>query len=100
MDQLDGLGDVVPRKMFGGVGLYVRGLFFGILANDALYLKADAHNRSQFEAAGSTPFRPYVNRAGSMTYYEVPLGILESAEDLVRWARASVRAAERAARGV
>lgn len=99
IDQLGELGAVVPRRMFGGVGLYVRGIFFGIIARDALYLKADARNRSQFEAAGSKPFKPSPDGPGSMKYYEVPLEVLESAPDLVRWARESVRAAERAAGG-
>ena len=38
LDQLEEVGDVAPRAMFGGVGLYHRGLFFGIIAGDALYL--------------------------------------------------------------
>jgi hypothetical protein len=30
LDQLEDLGNVVPRAMFGGVGLYHRDVFFGI----------------------------------------------------------------------
>ena len=54
--------------MFGGVGLYCRGMFFGILAADVLYLKVDETNRPDFERAGSNPFTPYGDRAGSMKY--------------------------------
>jgi len=54
LDQLDGLDDVVPRAMFGGVGLYCRGVFFGILASDVLYLKVDDTNRRDYEHAGMT----------------------------------------------
>jgi len=39
LDQLEELGDVMPKSMFGGVGLYRRGVFFGILRRDTLYLK-------------------------------------------------------------
>ena len=95
LDQLEELGDVVPRSMFGGVGLYRRGLFFGILAGDVLYLKADDVTRPEFEAAGSKPFKPYSNRSGTMSYYSVPAGVLESALELARWGRLAIAAASR-----
>jgi DNA transformation protein len=97
LDQLNDLEDVMPRSMFGGVGLYSRGLFFGILARDRLYLKVDDENRAAYEEAGEKPFKPYARRAGTMQYYAVPLEVLESATDLVEWARAARSAAARAA---
>lgn len=97
LDQLDGLGDVTSKKMFGGVGIYCGGLFFALIAGDELYLKADARTRSRFEAAGGKPFRPYPNRAGKMQYYSVPLDVLESAPELERWAREAVEIARRQA---
>jgi DNA transformation protein len=95
-DQLEGAGDIVARRMFGGVGLYCDGWFFGIVARDVLYLKVDAENLPAFEAVGSPAFKPYPDRPGSMTYYAVPVDVLESAPELVRWARGAIRAAERA----
>jgi DNA transformation protein len=97
LDQLGELGDVASRSMFGGVGLYCRGFFFGIIARDMLYLKVDDRNRSDYEDAGMQPFKPYADRPGTMQYYAVPLEILESPVDLARWARKAVSAAERAA---
>ena len=44
LDQLEELGDVAPRSMFGGIGLYCRGVFFGLIASDVLYLKVDDTN--------------------------------------------------------
>jgi DNA transformation protein len=99
LDQLDGLGDVVPRSMFGGVGLYCRGHFFGIVAGDRLYLKVDDSNRSDFERAGEPPFKPYPHRPATMQYYAVPPGVLEAAPDLVAWARKAVLVAEQAGSG-
>jgi len=99
LDQLEALGRVAPRSMFGGVGLYCDGLFFGIIAADVLYLKADDTNRPEYERAGAAPFRPYADRAGTMTYYGVPVGVLESTPDLLDWARQAVAAAERTASG-
>ena len=97
LDQLEELGGVVPRSMFGGVGLYRDGLFFGILAGDVLYLKVDEVTRAEFEAAGSQPFKPYPDRAGTMQYYSVPVGVLESPSELARWGRQAVAVAGRTA---
>lgn len=96
LDQLEELGGVVPRAMFGGIGLYRDGLFFGIVARDVLYLKVDDRTRKRYEAAGMRPFKPYPNRSGTMQYYAVPVGVLESAE-LTQWARQAVEAARAAA---
>ena len=98
LDQLDELGDVVPRSMFGGVGLYRRGMFFGIIARDVLYLKVDDTNRSEYERAGMKPFKPYHDRASTMQYYAVPVGVLEASSDLVDWARKAVAVASRVRR--
>jgi DNA transformation protein len=84
--------------MFGGVGLYCRGIFFGIIAGDALYLKVDDTTRGDYEAHGMSPFAPYPHRAGTMQYYAVPLNVLESSLDLAKWARKAVAVAERASR--
>jgi len=97
LDQLDELGEVTPRAMFGGVGLYYRDVFFGIIARDVLYMKVDDTNQAAYERAGMRPFMPYPDRDETATskYYAVPTAILESASDLASWARQSVAAAER-----
>lgn len=96
LDQLEELGDVTPRSMFGGVGLYHRGIFFGIIAGDALYLKVDDTTRLDYERAGMTAFKPYADRSGTMQYYAVPLEVLESGAELARWASKAVAVATRA----
>jgi DNA transformation protein len=96
LDQLEELGDVEPRSMFGGVGLYFRDVFFGIVAGDVLYLKVDDTTRGDYERAGMGPFRPYPEHGGTMQYYAVPIDVLESAEELARWARRAIDVAKRA----
>lgn len=96
LEQLAGVKDLRPRAMFGGVGLYAGDAFFGILAADTLYFKVDDGNRGQYEAAGTQPFRPYVGKTMTMPYYQVPAAVLEDADELAAWARASVRVAVRA----
>jgi DNA transformation protein len=94
LDQLEELGDVAPRSMFGGIGLYCRGVFFGIIARDVLYLKVDDTTRPDYERAGMPAFRPYPGRGkGSMSYYAVPVDVLESGSELAAWARKAVKVA-------
>ena len=95
LDQLDSLGSVESRRMFGGAGIYCHGVMFALVADDVLYLKVDDSNRSDFEAAGMEPFRPYPDKDTVMSYYEVPADVLESKSELADWAQKALLAAER-----
>lgn len=97
VDQLGCIGEVAAKKMFGGVGLYHDGLFFGLIASDVLYFKVDDENRPEYETAGAKPFQPYGEESYSMGYYEVPVDVLEDVDQLRTWARGAVAAAARKA---
>ena len=93
LEQLDAVGPITPKRMFGGVGLYAGDLFFALVAGDVLYLKADDTTRGERETAGARPFQPYPDRPrgkGKMQYYSVPAAILEDGDALRAWARRSV----------
>lgn len=93
LEQLAGVESVRARAMFGGVGLYAGDVFFGIIAADVLYLKVDDSNRKQYEAEGMAAFKPYAGQPTTMSYYQVPVRVLEDGDELTAWARASVRVA-------
>lgn len=97
LDQLSGCGSVTSRRMFGGAGLYAGDRFFAIIMDDVLYLKVDDTTRKRYERARTRPFKPYPDRSGTMQYYEVPLGVLESAADLTAWAREAIAVAKQSA---
>jgi DNA transformation protein len=84
--------------MFGGVGIYAGELFFALIADDILYLKADEQTRAEFERRGLEPFRPYGESGEVMHYYRVSEDILEDAEELRSWAGQAVEVARRARR--
>jgi DNA transformation protein len=80
--------------MFGGVGLYSDGRFFGLIDEGTLYLKVDDRNRGDYLARNMAPFRPYKDRPElSMSYYQAPADVIEDAEALIAWARGAIRAA-------
>jgi DNA transformation protein len=97
LDQLARVPQLFSKRMFGGVGLYSGECFFGIVAADELFFKVDDSNRAEYQAAGSEPFRPVVNRPVSMSYWRVPIEVLEDPGELAAWALAAIRAAGNAA---
>ena len=95
LEQLQPLGGVTHRRMFGGVGLSRHDLFFALIAQDTLYLKVDDANRAEFEAAGCEPFKPFGGDK-AMSYWSAPLDALEDPEVLAAWAGKGIEAAARA----
>ena len=91
LEQLAPAGRVAPRAMFGGIGLYLDGLFFALIDDDTLYFKADAKTCARYEEAGSRRFCPYPDGPQkAMGYWQVPAEVLEDADDLAAWAREAV----------
>jgi DNA transformation protein and related proteins len=92
LDQLSPLGEVEARPMFGGAGFYLEGAFFGILYKERLYFRVSADTIKDYTSRKMKPFEPFEGKLGqSRGYYEVPLEIVESADDLAKWARAAQR---------
>lgn len=85
MDQLADLRGLRCRAMFGGFGLYHRETFFGIAHKGRLYFKVTPETIEQYKAQGMKPFRTNAKQA-LKSYYEVPIDVLEDAEQLHRWA--------------
>lgn len=93
LGQLAEVRELHAKPMFGGLGLYSGDVFFGIVAGDVLYFKVDETNRADYEHAGSRPFKPYVDRPVSMSYYSVPAAAVEDAAALAQWATRSITVA-------
>ncbi|UCD11600.1 MAG: TfoX/Sxy family protein [Nitrospinaceae bacterium] len=89
LDQLAGLNGVSSRAMFGGRGLYFKGLFFGILFRGRVYFKTGPENREDYR--GMPSFRPNA-RQTLKNYYEVPAEVVEEADELQAWAVKAARA--------
>ena len=92
LDQLSGLDGVSAKPMFGGAGFYLDGEFFGILYKERLYFRVSADTIGDYKSREMKPFAPFEGRKGeSRGYYEVPIEILESPDDLIAWAKAAQR---------
>ena len=98
LDLLLPLGNIKVRKMFGGYGIYQGGIFFAIISDNILYFKVGDNNRSLYEKHDSKPFS-YEGKHGkiiTMSYWEVPIDVLENPTQLALWVRDAVNAASSA----
>jgi DNA transformation protein and related proteins len=86
LDQLNGLGVVEARKMFGGRGLYWKAQIFGLIDEGRLYFRVSDATVGHYQALGAKPFEPWPGHVMN-GYYEVPAEILEDADEAVAWAR-------------
>ena len=96
IEHLAVLGPVHIRRMFGGGGVYLDGIMFGLISDDVLYLKADDGNRPMFEAEGLGPF-VYTGQSKpvTMSYWRAPERLLDEPDEMIVFARAALEAAHR-----
>jgi DNA transformation protein len=96
MELLGPFGTVRTRRMFGGYGVYLDGLMFALVFDDALYLKADAMNRVEFEQAGCEIFG-YVRqgRRATLNFFRAPEDAMDAPQLMLPWARSAYAAALR-----
>lgn len=94
-------GPIHPRRMFGGHGLFHKGLMFGLVADDVLYLKADETLSPFFEERELEQFSYEKNgKSFKMSYYMAPEEIFDDPVEAKGWAARSYEAAVRSKKPV
>lgn len=98
LDLLAPLGLVEAKRMFGGYGVYARGVMFAILDDEELFLKADDEAQATFVAAGCRQWS-YPTKAGPQPgpYWRPPDEAHEDPEAMRPWAALGLQAALRKA---
>lgn len=92
-------GTVTARKMFGAHGLFHDGLMIGLVANDVLYLKADAELAPRFTARGLPAFTyEKSGKTTNLSFFQAPEEILDDPQLASSWARDAYQAALRSRR--
>ncbi|MEH6470735.1 MAG: TfoX/Sxy family protein [Halopseudomonas sp.] len=98
LELMQTLGPVEARRMFGGHGLFIDGLMFGLVAEAELYLKVDADTVSSYRDQGLEAFS-YM-RGGkrcALNYYQAPELIFEDQQQMRIWGNRAFEVALRAA---
>ena len=91
-------GDVTVRNMFGGTGIFHRGLNFAGIMDDQFRFKADEETIGDFVVEGMTPWE-YTRGDGkvvTMSYWSVPERLFDDPEEFCIWAQKAFEAACRA----
>ena len=98
VELMQSIGPVRAKAMFGGHGIFLEELMFGLVADSALFLKVDKENESHFNARGLEAFT-YMKKGKEfrMSYYQAPEEVLEDVEEMNYWANLAYSAALRAA---
>jgi len=94
---------VTVRRLFGGAGIFVDGLMFGLVFDGAIFLKVDDASIPDFEREGSKPFTYALRKRGGdasrqvMSYWRLPERLYDDPDELAVWARRAFAIAERKA---
>src|SRR6478609_1655271 len=97
-EMFSAFGPVVVKSMFGGAGIYADGIFFALVDDGVIYLKADDETRPRFEDEGCKQFvYQGKTREVAMSYWRMPERLYDDPEELAQWARLALAAAHRAA---
>jgi DNA transformation protein len=92
LEQLAALPGLRSNRMFGGIGLYSDGIFFGLIDDDTLFFKTNDTNIAPYRGRNMPRFMPFPDRPEAVLgYHQVPADVIEDAETLVAWARQSVQ---------
>jgi len=98
-EAMEGIGTVRSRAMMGGATLSCDGTPFALIADDVLWLKADAGSDAVWDAAGCPRFTATMRgREVSMNYRRAPDDIYDDADALRQWGRLALEAGLRAPR--
>ena len=98
VDLMQRIGPVRAKSMFGGHGIFLQGLMFGLIADSVLFLKVDQETEIEFKTRGLEAFT--YNKKGKefkMSYYQAPEEALEDDEEMNLWANKAYGAALKAA---
>ena len=97
VELMQSIGPVRAKRMFGGHGIFLEGLMFGLVAESVLYLKVDKDTENEFQAKGLEAFS-YIKKGKKikLSYYQAPEEALENEEEMKCWATKAYRTALRA----
>ena len=92
------IGPVQAKRMFGGHGIFLEDLMFGLVTDNILYLKADNESENEFISQGLEAFSyQKQGKTQTLSYYQAPEESLEDSDEMYVWANKAYGAALRAA---
>lgn len=89
---------VTLRSLFGLVGFYLNGQYFGFVSDGAVYFRTDEESKAAYVERGMRAFQPNSRPRGPKTVdrnFTVPKDVVEDEGRLKEWALRAAQAAKR-----
>jgi DNA transformation protein len=97
-DLFSAFGPIALRRFFGGDGICVGDIMFGMVFRERLYFKTNDETRKAFMAEGCKPFTFEKGGETIVTgWYALPDRLYDDPEELARWAKLAYSVAARSA---
>jgi len=98
-EQLQPLGRISLRRMFGKTGVFCDGVMLGMVSDNMLYLRVDEQNRTAFKEAEAYPPLNYQKQGNmiDLAFWRAPERLFDEPDELLGWARLALAAARRVA---
>ncbi len=99
-EMFSSLGPVTIKRMFGGKGIYCKGVIIAVEFHGDILLKADGVSAAAFETAGATRWA-YEGRTGkavNMPYWSIPAEAFDDSDIMAQWVKRAYEAALRSAK--
>lgn len=98
VDQMQLIGPVYVKRMFGGHGIFLDKLMFALIFDHSLYLKADKESQAEFKNRKLAAFS-YMKKGKLcyIAYFQASEEVLEDSDEMILWANKAYGAALRAA---
>ena len=92
------IGPVYSKRMFGGHGIFLEGVMFGLVFNSTLYFKVDSDSRERYVSRGLDPFSyERKGKIANLNYYQAPEEVLDDLEIMRDWSSYAFEVAIKAA---
>ncbi len=93
-EHLTGLGAISTRHMFGGAGVYCRGVMFALIADDVLYMKVSEAMKAELAPLGCGPFMVDFGKGDEPRpmngYWEIPQSAMDDPGEACEWGQGAL----------
>ena len=102
VELFSGMGPVETRRMFGVVALYARGVIFGLVDDDVIFVKVDEPLKADLAALGARAWvythgkTPKARGADDAGYWSLPDAALDDPDEACAWGLRALAVAEAA----
>src|ERR1051326_665645 len=84
-EQLEPLGHITMRRMFGKTGVFCDGVMLGMVTDNTLYVRVDDQNKERFKEAEAFPPLNYAKQGSliDLSFWRVPERLMDEPDEFL-----------------